>query len=336
MVQLILKFQSRSLEYSLITALFFTLLALPLLTYAQQSEKKPISAESTAIHTTQPVENQKNGEEKKEGEHGNVIAHILEHKVANSSYIDEYPFPKINLPQFEPITLAGVKIDLSFSRHLMYLWISAIITFLMLWGAARKNKNRHVPKGFGNMIEAIIVFVRDEIALPVLGHNAKKHLPILLTFFFFIATTNLLGLLPWSATSTGNINVTATLAIISFCMMIGGGMSHNGIFGYFRGLIPHGVPVALFPLMFVIEVIGLFTKPFALSVRLFANMLSGGLVIGAFYGLIFGLQSFAIAPVSLAFLLFMTLLKMFVCLLQAYIFTMLSAFFLGMAVHQEH
>lgn len=311
-----------------------SLLFLPFQLRSQHGEQSPVAAESTVTHTNAAVPQSEQVHEKKSED--NVIAQVLEHKVADTPYIHEYPFPEIHLPQFAPVYFGGIKFDFSFTRHLMYLWISAALTITMLWGAARQNKKRRAPRGFGNLIEMVVVFVRDEIAVPVLGHNANKYLPILLTFFFFIATSNMIGLLPFGATATGNINITAALAITSFLLMLGGGMRSNGVFGYVKGLLPSGIPMALQPLMFVIEIIGLFTKPFALCVRLFANMLSGGLVIGAFYALIFGLHSIAIAPVSLAFLLFMTLLKLFVCLLQAYIFTMLTAFFLGMAVHQEH
>ncbi len=316
---------------------FLALIVLPGSGSAQQGTSPVITAPTPAESTAMKGgEQAKPAEGEKGGEHGSVIPHILEHKVADTPFIDEYPFPRLWLPKFEPIRIGSLSIDLSITRHLVYLWIAALITFLMVRSAARQNSRRRVPRGFGNMIESVVVFIRDEVAAPVLGHEAKKYLPILLTFFFFISTANLLGLFPFGATATGNINVTAALALTSFGMMLAGGMGHNGVFGYFRGLVPAGLPVVLAPLMFVIEIIGMLTKPFALAVRLFANMLSGGLVIGAFYALIIGLHSFVIAPVSLAFLLFMTLLKIFVCLLQAYIFTMLSAFFLNMAVHQDH
>lgn len=325
----------------LILALSLGMLALAPAIQAQDHAKPTSVPETSAAPAHQVNISGSEGEKHEEGTHaegghGDVIAHVLEHKVADTPYLDEYPFPKLYLPQFEPVRLAGLTIDFSFTRHLIYLWISAIITIILLWLAAAQNRGKRVPRGFGNMIEAVVKFVRDEIANPVLGHEAKRFLPILLTFFFFIAVSNLVGLLPYGATATGNINMTAAFALLSFAMMIGGGIWHNGVFGFLKGLLPHGIPTALLPLMFVIEIIGLFTKPFALCVRLFANMLSGGLVIGAFYALIFGLHTFIVVPVSLGFLLFMTLLKLFVCLLQAYIFTMLSAFFLGMAVHQEH
>jgi F-type H+-transporting ATPase subunit a len=218
----------------------------------------------------------------------------------------------------------------------VYMWISLVITALLSIWAARQNARSTVPRGFGNMMESVIVFIRDEVATPFLGHDTARYLPILLTFFFFISVMNLVGLLPFCATATGNINITAGLAIITFGLMIGGGMRANGVVKYLKGIVPPGMPAPLYVIMVPIEIMGMFTKPFALTIRLFANMLSGALVIGAFYALIFGMDTVLVAPLSLVFLLFMSLLKIFVCILQAYIFTMLSSFFIGMAVHQEH
>jgi F-type H+-transporting ATPase subunit a len=261
---------------------------------------------------------------------------VLNHKVENTPYIHEWPIPTIELPQNWVVTLGSVRINLSPSRHLVYMWISCLLTALLSIWAARQNARATVPRGFGNMMEAVIVFIRDEVAAPFLGRDTQRYLPILLTFFFFISTMNLVGLIPFGATATGNINVTAGLALITFGLMIGGGMRANGVFGYMRGIVPHGMPAPLYVIMVPIEIMGLFTKPFALTIRLFANMLSGALVIGAFYALIFGMNTVLVSPLSIVFLLFMSLLKIFVCILQAYIFTMLSSFFIGMAVHQEH
>ena len=171
---------------------------------------------------------------------------------------------------------------------------------------------------------------------PSIGKGYEKFLPFLLTIFFFILTCNFLGLIPGAATSTSNISVTATLAVISFIVTQAGGMMRNGIFGYFKGLIPHGIPAWLLPIMFVVEILGLFTKPFALAIRLFANMTAGHIVILALLGLIFILKTPFVSPVSVLFALFIYLLEILVSLIQAYIFTMLSALFIGMAVHQEH
>jgi F-type H+-transporting ATPase subunit a len=182
----------------------------------------------------------------------------------------------------------------------------------------------------------LVVFVRDEIAEPTIGKPYRTFLPFLLTMFFFILFGNFLGLIPFSATFTSNIAVTATLAIISFIMIQLGGIKQNGFFGYFKGLVPHGIPVMLLPLMVLVEILGLFTKPFALAIRLFANMIAGHTVILALLGLIFFMGTIFIAPVSVAFAIFIYLLEILVALIQAYIFTMLTSLFIGMAVHQEH
>jgi len=186
------------------------------------------------------------------------------------------------------------------------------------------------------MIESVVVFIRDEVAAPFLGHDAARFMPLLLSFFFFITVMNLVGLVPFGAASTGNLSITAGLAIITLSFMLFSGMKSNGVVGFWRGLVPHGIPLPIGILMFFIEFLGLLMKPFALAIRLFANMLSGALVIGAFYALIFGMDTVVVAPLSIAFLLFMSLLKIFISFLQAYIFTMLSSFFIGMSVHQDH
>ena len=178
--------------------------------------------------------------------------------------------------------------------------------------------------------------MRDEIAKITIGKGYEKFLPYLLTVFFFILTCNFLGLIPGSATATSNISVTVTLAVISFIVIQVGGMMKNGAWGYFKGLIPHGIPSWLLIIMVPVELLGLFTKPFALAIRLFANMTAGHIVIGALLGLIFILKTYFVIPVSISFALFIYLLEILVALIQAYIFTMLSSLFIGMAVHQEH
>ena len=261
---------------------------------------------------------------------------ILEHKVENTPYIHEYPFPKLYLPQDWKIDIAGFTLNMSPNRHVVYMWLAMLLTILLTWLAARQTRTGLVPRGYGNMIESVVVFVRDEVAMPFLGKHSKRYLPLLLSFFFFITVMNLVSLMPFGAASTGNINITAGLALITFAFMIFGGMRANGVVGFWRGLVPHGIPFVIGILMFVIEILGLVIKPFALAIRLFANMLSGALVIGAFYALIFGMDTVFVAPMSIAFLLFMSLLKIFISFLQAYIFAMLSSFFIGMSVHQDH
>jgi F-type H+-transporting ATPase subunit a len=260
---------------------------------------------------------------------------ILEY-MSNKPYLEFKGLGKIYLPQFEPIELFGLSINLSPTKYSVYLGIAALIVFVMLNLVARNYKRSVIPHGFTNLIEVFIVFIRDEIVRPNIGEGSERYLPFLATIFFFIGTCNLLGLVPYGVSSTENISVTAGLAIMSFIMIQAAGMKSNGVWGYMKGLVPHGLPTFILPVMIVVEFLGLLTKPFALTVRLFANMTSGKIVILSLIGLIFFFNTIWVAPISILFTLFILLLKMFISLLQAYIFTMLSALFIGMAVHQEH
>jgi len=253
------------------------------------------------------------------------------HHVLDAREIDLSPFGIIHLPE---IHLFGF--DISLTKHVVFMWIAMLILIVTFRFVAKSYKKSLIPKGVTNLTETLILFVRDDIAKPTIGKGYEKFLPYLLTVFFFILTCNFLGLFPYGSTATGNISVTATLATISFFVIQIGGIWKNGFFGYFKGLLPHGIPFWLIPIMFVVELLGLFTKPFALAIRLFANMTAGHIVILALLGLIFILHTYIVVPVSIAFALFIFLLEILVALIQAYIFTMLSSLFIGMAVHQEH
>jgi F-type H+-transporting ATPase subunit a len=253
------------------------------------------------------------------------------HHVLDARELDFSPFGVIHLPQLH---LFGI--DISITKHVVFMWLALVILVVTFIFVAWSYKKSLIPRGITNLTEILIVFVRDEIARPTIGKGNERFLPYLLTAFFFILTCNFLGLIPYGSTATSNIAVTATLAIISFVVIQVGGMMKNGVFGYFKGLVPHGIPMWLLPIMIPVELLGLFTKPFALAIRLFANMTAGHIVIMALLGLIFILHTYVVVPVSVSFALFIFLLEILVALLQAYIFTMLSSLFIGMAVHQEH
>jgi F-type H+-transporting ATPase subunit a len=253
------------------------------------------------------------------------------HHVMDGNYLDFTPFFKIYLPHFELLGL-----DISITRHVVFMWLGAVLLFFVMTGVAKAYKKSFVPKGFTNFWELFIIFVRDEIARPTIGKGYEKFLPYLLTAFFFILFGNFLGLIPFSATFTSNIAVTATMAVFSFLVIQYGGIRNNGLFGYFKGLIPHGVPIFLVPIMIIVEFLGLLAKPFALAIRLFANMTAGHIVIYALISLIFVMQSAYWAGLAIPMALFIYGLEILVALLQAYIFTILSSLFIGMAVHQDH
>ena len=232
-------------------------------------------------------------------------------------------------------------IDISITKHVINMWIAAGILLLLLAAAVRRRAM--VPKGGYNLVETFVLFVRDEIAAKNIGHHAELYTPYLCSAFFFILFMNLAGLLPIPAiagkfpgisTATGNLGVTVVLALFTFVITQIAGMRAQGAVGYWAHLVPAGVPKWLFPIMVPVEVLGLFTKPFALTVRLFANMVAGHIVIFFLIALTV-LISPLIAPVSVAFALGIYLLELFVALVQAYVFTMLSAVFIGMT-QQAH
>ncbi|HET7291413.1 MAG TPA: F0F1 ATP synthase subunit A [Vicinamibacteria bacterium] len=228
------------------------------------------------------------------------------------------------------------------SKHLGFFLVAAAVVILLARLAVRSYDPKRRPKGLGTVVETFVVFIRDDIAEANIGHDGHRFVPLLCSFFFFILVAALLGLLPFSATSTGNIAVTMGLALVSFIAQQYAGISKYGIFGHFKNLVPHGLPVALLPIMIPVEILSMFTKPFALMVRLFANMLAGHMVIAALLMLIplmaqisaaFGIL---IAPVSVGLALFIMLLELLVALIQAYIFTLLTAIFIGMYAHPAH
>jgi F-type H+-transporting ATPase subunit a len=241
----------------------------------------------------------------------------------------------LNLPKFEPIYFLGLKIDLSVTNHVLMIWISSF--FLVILFNFLFRKRELVPSGIKSVLELFVLFIRDEIAIPNIGEKEGRRLtPLLCTMFFFILSCNLMGLIPLFTTPTGNISITASLATITFLTTQLAGMVKFGVGGYFKNLVPHGIPFLLNFIIVPIEIFGLFTKPFALAMRLFANMIAGHTVIFALLGLIIALGSFVVSPFAIGFAVFINLLELLVAFIQAYIFTMLSSLFIGMALNPEH
>jgi len=229
------------------------------------------------------------------------------------------------------------------SKHLVFFLLAAALVILLAQLALRSYRGGKIPRGLGTAVEGLVLFVRDDIAEPNIGHDdGRKFTPLLCSFFFFILVAALLGLLPFAATSTGNLAVTMGLALVSFAAQQYAGITKYGVAGHFRNLIPPGLPAWLLPIMIPVEVLSMFTKPFALMIRLFANMLAGHLVITTLLLLIslMGQSSWmgaaAMAPVSILLSLFIMLLEVLVAFIQAYIFTLLSAIFIGMYAHPAH
>lgn len=226
--------------------------------------------------------------------------------------------------------------DFSITKNVFALFLSIaviLIIFLSVAGAYRKTVGK-APKGLQSWIEPIIIFIRDDIARPNIGYKYEKFMPLLLTIFFFIWINNLLGLIPifpGSANVTGNIAITMVLATIVLIVV-----NVNGNKYYWSHIFKPDVPFWLLPIMWVVEIIGVFSKPFALMIRLFANITAGHIIVLSLVSLIFIFKTIAIAPVSVAFVIFMDVLELLVAFLQAFIFTMLTALFIGTAVEEHH
>jgi len=252
-------------------------------------------------------------------------AEILMHHVVDLRYGDLYLFG----------------LNMGPTRHLAFFVAAALIVLVLVRLAMRSYRQR-VPYGLGAAVEALVVFVRDEIAEKNIGHDGRKFTPLLLSFFFFILVAALLGLMPFSATSTGNISVTMGLAVVAFLAMQWAGISKYGVVHHFAAMVPPGLPKWLLPIMIPVELLGMFSRPFALMVRLFANMLAGHMVIATLLLLIPLMAAVSTAfgilmiPISLLLALFIMFLEILVAFIQAYIFTLLTSIFIGMSAHPSH
>lgn len=230
-------------------------------------------------------------------------------------------------------------LDFSMTKAVIGMLFAALIgmwLFLSLSHSYKKTGISH-PKGIQSFLEPVILFVRDEIAIPNIGEKKfEKFMPYLLSVFFFILINNIMGLIPFpppfGANVTGNIAVTLTLALFTFFIT-----QINGTKTYWRHIYATpGVPFWLLPIMVPVEIIGMISKPFALMVRLFANITAGHIIVLSLVCLIFIFKSLAVAPVSVLFVIFMDCLELLVAFLQAYVFTLLSALFISLAAKDEH
>lgn len=254
------------------------------------------------------------------GKEFNLTDYIMHHVQNRTSW--DLPFVSpINIPQV--LTLHGLMIILA-------------AFFLVLMMCVFYRKDQKVPTGFTNMIESFVVFIRDKIAINNLGdEDGRRFTPFFCTLFFFILILNLMGKIPIFASATGNINVTAALALIIFSFMTLGAIKRNGIVAYCRSFVIPGLPWPMLILVVPLEILGIFTRTFALAIRLFANMIAGHMIAIAFLGLV-ALFGWFMTPPALLFAVFIGLLEILVVFLQAYIFTLLSAVFIGQMYHPSH
>lgn len=240
--------------------------------------------------------------------------------------------------------LGSMTLDVSPTKHVVFMWLSALCALVLLLSVAASHRKRSEsigrPTGFAAGIESVILYLRNEIYMPVLGHGGSPYVPFCLTLFFFIVWCNLWGLMPWGSTATGNIMVTATLAMITFVVVEIAGIKALGS-GYLGTIIywPHDMPfimkAGMTLIMTPVELAGKITKPFALTIRLFANMIAGHVIILSLIGLIF-MFGFKIAIAPLAMALFIMLLELLVAFIQAFIFSLLAAVFIGQIRSAHH
>ena len=267
-------------------------------------------------------------------------AHTIDYPCLKTGLVCE-----AELPRWAPIHIGGYAVDMSPTKHVVMLLIAATLCCALLIPAAqartRQARGERRSGSLASAIEAIVLYVRQEVALPNVGAHGEGYAPFIVTLFFFILFANLLGLIPYGSTATGNISVTATLAFITFLVIETAGIRAQGL-GYLNTIfywnkdLPIYIRIPMFVLMSPIEVISKITKPIALTIRLFANMTAGHIVVLALIGLIFVFKSVVIgvAPALLATAIMG--LELFVSFLQAFIFALLASVFIGQIRAAHH
>jgi F-type H+-transporting ATPase subunit a len=274
-----------------------------------------------------------------------ITPHITDSHHMEIPYWKPPFYKEVHLPEWEPVQIGPVAIDLSPTKYVVMLLIAATLCIVLLVGAGQSHRRHQhqggVPKGFAAGLEAVVLYIRNEVIMPnVGGRGGERYAPFLLTLFFFILFANLLGLIPYGATATGSISVTATLAIITFIVVEVAGMralgpAYLGTIVYWPHDMPLVIKVPMTLIMTPIEIVGKITKPFALAIRLFANMTAGHIVVLALIGLIFTFANLA-SGVPFLMAVAIMMLELFVALLQAFIFTLLSSVFIGQIREAAH
>ena len=266
--------------------------------------------------------------------HGSVMAENKKGETVESSL--EGKIVEVN--EHGEMVEAGLPLDFSITKNVLMMMLSVLVLLVVFLGLARSYKKTGIsePSGLQGFIEPVIVFIKEDVAIPNIGEEKyNRYMPYLLTVFFFILLNNLMGLIPvfpFGANVTGNIAVTLVLATFTFLIT-----TFSGNRGYWRHIFnTPGVPVWLAPIMIPVEIIGMFTKPFALMIRLFANITAGHIIILSLISMIFIFKSLFMSVPSMVMVLFMNCIELLVAFLQAYIFTLLSALFIGLAMPEHH
>jgi F-type H+-transporting ATPase subunit a len=279
------------------------------------------------------------------------IGELLMHHTADAYALDFSPLFIWEYGKVLPdLHLGALTLNLTPTKHALYMMFASLLVFLTMWSAGRRLERQRAgeraPKGFANAVEALALWVRNDVAISNIGHDGAKFAPYIMTLFFFLLYCNLLGLVPWGATPTSNLAVTGAMAVLSLIVIEVSGMFKLGFKGYMRTIFPPApgmsgagamvISVAMAP----IELIGKLVKPFALCVRLFGNMTAGHFVILALFGMIFlfghiQMWNYAIGVGSAALVLGVMLLEIIVAFVQAYVFTLITAVLIGVMQHEH-
>jgi F-type H+-transporting ATPase subunit a len=279
------------------------------------------------------------------------IGELLMHHTADAYALDFSPLFLWEYGKVLPdMHLGALTFNLTPTKHAIYMAFAALLVFLTMWTAARRLERQrageHAPRGFANAVEALALWVRNEVAIANIGHDGRQFAPYIMTLFFFLLYCNLLGMVPWGATPTGNLAVTGAMALLSLVVIEASGVVKLGWRGYMKTIFPPAPgmsgagAVAISVAMAPIEIIGKLVKPFALCVRLFGNMTAGHFVILALFGMIFlfghlQMWNWAIGVGSAALVLGVMLLEIIVAFVQAYVFTLITAVLIGVIVHEH-
>jgi F-type H+-transporting ATPase subunit a len=278
------------------------------------------------------------------------IGEMVLHHTADAYSIGVEPFFTFHWQRWPDVHLGPLTVNFTPTKHVFFLVVAAVLVFVTMRIAGRslerQRAHENAPKGFANAIEAMVLFVRDDMAIANIGHDGAKYAPYIMSLFFFILYCNVMGLIPHGATPTGNLAVTGALALVTLGVVEIGGMMKLGFKGYMRTIFPQvsglsgAWAVALPIIMAPIEIIGKLVKPFALCVRLFGNMTAGHFVILSLFGVIFlfghvQVWNWGIGGITALLVVGVMCLELFVALLQAYVFALLSAVFIGLVQHEH-
>jgi F-type H+-transporting ATPase subunit a len=284
-------------------------------------------------------------------EEGVDLGHLLMDHAADAYSLHFEPFPAIEWdPHLLEFQLAGMTINMTPTRHLIFMVLAAALVFLVMWRAGKRleaqRAGENAPKGWANAVEGLVLWVRNDVAIENIGHDGAKFAPYIMSLFFFILFSNLMGLVPWADTPTSNLAVTVALAALSLVVIEVSGMIKLGFGGYMRTIFPkvEGISgpgaVVLSVALGPIEFMGKLVKPIALSIRLFGNMTAGHFVILAMFGIIFlfghiEYARWAIGGASALLVLAIMMLEIIVAFVQAYVFTLITAVLIGIMQHEH-